>query len=83
MAKRTNKPKAVASVWPGNPSGDLRGKAKSAVKQPKAKGIKPSDPSYGITDTSRKHTNAVTVGTSTKLSDGQKLLSAKAKRQVQ
>lgn len=82
-AKKHSLPKGLQTPWAGNPPGSLRGKAKSSTKQPKAQGITPGKPAYGINVTnSRKHKSAVT-GASRNTPSGQGLLSGKAKRQVQ
>jgi len=80
--KKHTLPKGLQTPWAGNPPGKLSGKAKSAVRKAKAKGISPSNPGYGIANTSRKHSSAVSQPRGRNLPSGQGLLSGKAKRQV-
>lgn len=58
------------------------GRAAKGRKQGQAAGVQPGKPGYGIKNTSRKHSSAVT-GASRNTPSGQGLLSGKAKRQVQ
>lgn len=81
--KNHNLPKGLNNGWVGNPPGGLSGKAKSAVKKSKPKGIDPGNPKYGITNTTRKHKGAVSQAFKRNTPNGQGLLSGKAKRQVQ
>lgn len=77
MARTQRKVPAGPKAQPKKPSG----KSASSTKQPKAKGIDPGNPQWGIQDTSRKHKSAVTGG-GRNTPSGQARLSSKAKRQV-
>lgn len=59
-----------------------KGKLPSAVKKAKPAGTSASGASYGIANTSRKHSSAVSQPSGRNLPSGQGLLSGKAKRQV-
>ena len=94
MPSRNNrKPKIVKvgpdRVWAGNPKGTLGGKAPSSTRQPRAVGIKPGKPAYGVrqdrgTTTERLRAKASRLfGTRRSTPNGQVRLSGKAKRQVQ
>lgn len=76
-ARTTRKVPAGPKVQPKKPSG----KAASSTKKPKAKGIDPGNPQWGITNTSKKHSSAVTQG-GRNIPSGQARLASKAKRQV-
>lgn len=70
---------------PAGPKAQPGGKGKgaaSSTRQSKAVGINPADPSYGITNTTKRHTSPVSQPTSFNTPSGQRLLSGKAKRQV-
>lgn len=61
--------------------GKKSGKA-SVTRQAAPKGTSAKGASYGITDTTRNHTSAVTGGTSRNTPNGMGALTSKAKRQV-
>lgn len=65
----------------GVPRGKLGKPSASSRKKAKPTGIDPGNPHYGIKNTSKKHSSAVTGG-SRNTPNGQSRLSSKAKRQV-
>lgn len=80
------KKRAKAPKYPQGQVGRV-GHAKSSMRKPKAKGIDPSNPQYGITGASKSveqlasRANSL-FGTSKATPTGQGRLESKAKRQV-
>lgn len=68
---------------PGKAAGrsSLKGKAPSSTKQPKPRGIDPSNPMYGIATSTSKSKGAVTQPSGRNTASGQQRLTSKAKRQ--
>lgn len=68
-------PKAV-------PGANAKGGAASSTRQQSARGIDPSNPAFGILNTTRKHNSAVTQPTGRNVPTGQANLTSKVKRQA-
>lgn len=77
MKKTRGKVPAGPKAQPGKV-----GKAASSRKQPKAVGIDPGNPHYGIKNTSKKHSSAVTQPNGRNVPTGQELLTRNVKRQA-
>lgn len=72
-------PKAQPTKAIGNGASQFHG---SSTKKAKARGIDPGNPRYGILDTTRKHTSAVTQPSGRNVPTGQKLIQGKVPRQA-
>jgi hypothetical protein len=77
MKKTRGKVPAGPKAQPGK-----AGHAASSRKQPKAAGIDPGNPHWGIKNTTRKHSSAITQPSGRNVPTGQEQLTKNVKRQA-